>query len=109
LRTNLLIIPAVKAAVEGFQSADKPSWNRLFASKAELYDNGSPRDMRCFTQEALGCQRFLSIDRVANNGLYVEGEFYSEKAGSYRAYFNFELNNAARIRRLDIGMVEDAG
>jgi hypothetical protein len=67
---------------------------------------GNPRDLKCFTHKALGCQRFLSIDRVANNGLYVEGEFYSEKAGTYRAYFNF-VNNSIRIRRLDIGCNND--
>ena len=108
LQTNLLIIPTVKAAIDAFQSADKARWRRLFVSKAELYDDGSPSDLKCFTREALGHQRFLSIDRVANNGLYVEGDFYSQETGNSRVYFNFELNSSGRIRRLDIGAVDSA-
>jgi hypothetical protein len=106
LITNLLIIPAVKAAVEALQKADKAAWNRLFAPKAGLYDDGSPRDLKGFTQETFGRERFVCIDRVSNNGLYIEGEFHSDKRGVFRTYFNFELNDAGRIVRLDIGQVD---
>jgi hypothetical protein len=107
MRTNLLILPTVQAAVEAFQNVDKAAWNRLFAPKAELYDDGSPRDLKRYTEEAIGRERFLSIDRVANDGLYIEGEFHSDQAGTYRCYFNFELTHSGRIRRLDVGRAED--
>ncbi|QNI38477.1 hypothetical protein H7846_06955 [Edaphobacter sp. 4G125] len=105
--TNLLIIPTIKAAVEAFQSADRGAWKRLFTSKADLYEDGSPSDLERFTREALGHDYFLSIDRVANNGLYIEGDFNSAKNGISRIYFNFELNDSGKIKRLDIGRVEN--
>jgi len=104
---NLLIIPVVKAAVEAFQIGDKPAWRRLFAFGADFYDDGCPCDFERFTQETLGYNRFLTIDRVANDGLYIEGDFYSAQSGSFRIYFNFDLNDSGRIRRLDIGRAED--
>jgi hypothetical protein len=105
--TNLLIIPTVKAAVEALQNADKAAWSRLFASKAVLYDDGQPRDLKRFTLELFGRERFVSIDRVANDGLYIEGDFHSDERGNFRTYFNFELNDSGRIVRLDIGKAED--
>jgi hypothetical protein len=107
LITNLLIIPTVKAAVEAFQNADKSAWNRLFTPKAVLYDDGSPLDLKRFTQESFGRERFICIDRIANNGLYIEGDFHSEEWGDFRTYFNFELNDFGRIVRIDIGKVEE--
>lgn len=105
--TNLLIIPTVMAAVQAFQTADKVAWKRLFAPKADFYADGCPRSLERFTQEALGRDRFLSIDRVANDGLYIEGDFSSPQSDNFRIYFNFELNDSGRIRRLDIGPAED--
>jgi hypothetical protein len=107
LLTNLLIISTVKAAVEAFQSADRAAWKRLFAPRADLYDDGCPRSLERFTREALGRDRFLSIDRIANDGLYIEGDFSSVQSGNFRIYFNFELNDSGKIRRLDIGRAED--
>ena len=107
MHTNLLIIPTVKAAVEALQNADKAAWNRLFTPRAVLYDDGSPRDLKRFTQESFGCERFICIDRIANNGLYIEGDFHSGQGDNFRMYFNFELNDSGRIVRLDIGKVED--
>jgi hypothetical protein len=106
LLTNLLIIPTVNAAVEAFQNADRTAWKRLFTSRAVVYDDGHPHNLERFTQEALGRDRFLSIDRIANDGLYIEGDFCSAKSGNFRIYFNFELNDAGRIRRLDIGRAD---
>ncbi|MGD0649516.1 MAG: hypothetical protein ABR971_16140 [Acidobacteriaceae bacterium] len=105
--TNLLIVPTVKAAVEALQNADKVAWKRLFAPRAVLYDDGSPRDLRRFMKESFGRGRFICIDRVANSGFYIEGDFHSEEWGDSRTYLNFELNNSGRIVRLDVGKVED--
>ena len=49
----------------------------------------------------------ICIDRIANNGFYVEGDFHSDEWGNIRADFNFELNDSGRIVRLDLGKVED--
>jgi hypothetical protein len=107
LFSNLLIVPTVKAAVEALQNADKVAWNRLFTSKAVLYDDGSPRDLKRFTEESFGRKKFVCIDRIANNGLYIEGDLQSDESGTFRAYCNFELNDTGRIVRLDIGKIED--
>jgi len=77
LLTNLLIVPTVKAAVEALQNADKAAWNHLFSPKAVLYDDGSPRNLKRFTEESFGRGSFICIDRIANNGLYIEGDFHS--------------------------------
>ncbi len=66
--TNLLIVPTVKAAVEALQNADKAAWNHLFSPKAVLYDDGSPRNLKRFTEESFGRGSFICIDRIANNG-----------------------------------------
>jgi hypothetical protein len=59
-----------------------------------------------FTQETFGHERFVCIDRIANNGLHIKGAFHSDKWGDVRTYFNFELNDAGRIVMLDIGQVD---
>jgi hypothetical protein len=107
LLTNLLFIPTVRAAVEALQNSDKAAWNRLFAAKAVFYDEGRPLALKNFTQESFGRARFICVDRVANDGLYIEGDFHSDEWGNSRTYFNFELNDSGRIVRLDIGKVED--
>jgi hypothetical protein len=37
-----------------------------------------------------------------------KGTFIQMNGGSFRAYFNFELNDSGRSVRLDIGKVRDA-
>ena len=71
------------------------------------YDDGSsPRSLDRFTADALGHERFTSIDRVENNGLDVFGAFHSDQWGDFRTYFKFHLSAAGKIRRLDIGEAE---
>jgi hypothetical protein len=106
LIANLLIIPTVKAAVEALRYADIAAWDRLFTSEAELYDDGSPRDLKNLTQEVFGREYCAFVDKIANNGLCIEGEFRSSKWGDFITYFNFDFSDAGRIVRLDIGRVE---
>jgi hypothetical protein len=79
------------------------AWESLFEADARLFDDGSPRSLSKFTQEAVGHERFTAIDRVDNHGLDVTGEFHSETWGDFRTYFRFQLSAAGRIKRLDIG------
>ena len=101
--TEKLINPTVKAAIEALQKGDKQAWASLFESDASLYDDGSPRSLTRFTQEALGHERFTSIDRVENRGLDLTGSFHSEQWGDFRTYFRFHLSPSGKVRRLDIG------
>jgi hypothetical protein len=101
--TDALTNPTVKAAIEALQKGDRDAWSALFEPDAKLYDDGSPRSLREFTREALGHERFTSIDRVTNNGLDLIGRFHSDRWGDFRTYFNFQLTPGGKIARLDIG------
>ena len=104
--TDALTNPVVKAAIEALQKGDRKAWSALFESDAKLYDDGAPRSLEKFTRDALGHERFTSIDRVENNGLDLTGEFHSEQWGDFRTYFRFQLSPAGKIKRLDIGQAK---
>jgi hypothetical protein len=75
----------------------------LFELDAKLYDDREPRSLSEFTREALGHERFTSMDRVEHGGLHLIGGFHSARWGDFRTYFNFELSSSGKIKRLDIG------
>jgi hypothetical protein len=108
LRTELLGHETVKAAIEALQDGDRAAWSAQFDHGAELFDDGSPRSLARFTQDALGHERFTSIDNVniADGGLEVTGAFHSDEWGDFRTYFRFHLSPSGKIRRLDIGQTE---
>lgn len=104
--TDRLTNPTVRAAIQALQRSDKDAWAALFEPDATLYDDGSPRSLRKFTEEALGQERFTSIDRIENQGLDLTGGFHSATWGDFRTYFRFQLSANGRIKRLDIGQAE---
>jgi hypothetical protein len=101
--TDMLTNPTVKAAIEALQKGDRSAWSALFEPDAKLYDDGSPRSLEKFTEDALGHERFTSIESVDNNGLDLVGGFHSEQWGDFRTYFRFQLSASGKIKRLDIG------
>ena len=103
MNTDQLNDPTVKAAIEALQKGDKQAWTALFEPGARLYDDGSERSLEKFTREALGHERFKSIDRVENDGLHLTGEFHSDQWGEFRTYFRFHLSAQGKIAQLDIG------
>jgi hypothetical protein len=103
MNTDKLTNPIVRAAIEALQTGDRHKWSALFAAEARLYDDGNPRDLEKFTADALGHERFTSIDRVDNHGLDLTGHFHSDQWGDFETYFRFKLNAAGKIERLDIG------
>jgi hypothetical protein len=104
--TDLLTVPTVKAAIEALQRGDRKAWADLFAPTARLFDDGSPRDLAAFTREAVGHERFTTIERVEPHGLGVVGRFHSERWGDFRTYFRFQLSPGGKIERLDIGQAD---
>jgi len=98
--------PTVKAAVDALQSGNRQEWASLFEPDAELFDDGHPGSLESFTRDALGHERFVSIDRVENHSLELIGQFHSDKWGEFRTYFKFQLSPSGRIRRLDIGLAD---
>jgi hypothetical protein len=101
--TDVITNDTVKAAIEALQQGDRKTWSALFEPDATLYDDGSPRSLHKFTDDALGHERFTSIERVENHGLDVIGKFHSDTWGDFRTYFKFQLSPAGKIKRLDIG------
>jgi hypothetical protein len=101
--TDVLPNATVKAAIEALQKGDRKAWSALFEPDAKLYDDGNPRPLQKFTDDALGHERFTSIERVENNGLDITGAFHSDRWGDFRTYFRFQLSAAGKINRLDIG------
>ena len=103
MNTDTLTNPTVRAAIEALQKGDRKAWSAQFEPHAELYDDGNPRSLAEFTRDALGHERFKSIDQVENHGLDLTGAFHSDKWGDFRTYFRFQLSAAGKIKRLDIG------
>ncbi|HEY4275160.1 MAG TPA: hypothetical protein VGM68_06725 [Rhizomicrobium sp.] len=104
--TDQLQNPTVKAAIRALQEGDKVSWMALFAPNADLLDDGNPRSLSAFTDEAIGNERFVTIDAVTNGGLNLEGTFHTKSWGDFRTYFRFHLNAEGKITRLEIGQAD---
>lgn len=79
--TDKLTEPTVKAAVDALQKGDRSAWAALFEAGAKLFDDGAPRDLEKFTRDAIGHERFTSIERVSSDGLEIVGGFHSDQWG----------------------------
>lgn len=95
--------PVVQTALDALNAGDKNAWRALFAPSADLSDDGAPRDLASFTEEALGHERFTKIHRIENDGLGVFGDFHSDQWGDFPAYFKFHLDKDQKIDLLEIG------
>ncbi len=105
-KTDALTNPTVRAAITALENGDRKAWLVLFEPNAKLYDDGRLRDLKKFTRDALGHERFTSIERVENNGLDLVGAFHSDQWGDFRTYFKFQLSASGKIKRLDIGQAK---
>ena len=103
MNTKAITNPTVKAAIDALQKGDRDSWSALFESGAELYDDGKPRSVETFTRDALGHERFTSLERIGNDSRTLVGAFRSDRWGELRSYFRFKLSPSGKIKRLDIG------
>ncbi len=106
MKLDVLTNHTVKAAIEALQKGDKNTWSALFTPDATMLDDGHPRNLKQFTQDALSHERFTSIDKIENNGLNLEGAFHSDTWGDFRTYFRFHLTADGKIRRLDVGQAD---
>jgi hypothetical protein len=98
--------PKVQAAIEALQQGGTAMWLSFFTANARLLDDGHPRDFKKFSTEAIGHERFTSIDRVENNGLDIYGSFHSDTWGDFKTYFKFRLNEDGKFDRLEIGQAK---
>jgi ketosteroid isomerase-like protein len=103
MKSDARLHPTVRMALEALESGDRDAWEALFESEAELFDDGKSRSLGTFSRDALGHERFTSIEDVENDGRDVVGQFHSDRWGDFRTYFRFRLSESGKIKRLDIG------
>ena len=101
---NLSIITnaEVGKAIEALQSGDQ-NWYLYFTDNPEMTDDGHKVDFKSFFEKALGNEKFLSIDRVEDDGKTLYGNFKAGQWGTFRVFFKFHQNTAGKFERLDIG------
>jgi hypothetical protein len=94
----------VKKAIEAWQRGELKLWLSHFATDTELLDDGNPRDFKKFSSEAIDHERFVSIDKVENDGMSVYGHFHSDTWGDFKTYFKFHVDLATgKFGKLEIG------
>lgn len=103
MRTDALTNATVKGAIDALQRGNRSTWLSFFEPDAQLFDDGSPRSLHQFTEDALGHERFTSIESVSRDGLEVIGGFHTVHWGDFKTYFRFHLSPSGKIARLDIG------
>lgn len=104
--TSKLTNPTVKAAFQAWQQGDSKQWLSYFTADAQLLDDGHPRNFQSFSTEAMGQERFTSIDIVKDSGRSIYGHFHTEKWGDFKTYFKFHLDANGKIFKLEIGQAE---
>ncbi len=92
-----------KDAFEAWQKGDSKLWFSFFTNDAQLFDDGHTRDFNKFSTEAIGHERFTSIDKIEDNGLSIYGKFHSDTWGDFKTYFKFHVNSEGKIFQLHIG------
>lgn len=95
----------VRKAIEALQSGDQ-SWYGFFTDNPVMTDDGNKIDFKAFFSHALGEEKFLTIDKVENDGKDVYGNFKAGKWGTFRVYFKFHQNADGKFDRLDIGQAK---
>ena len=104
--TSKLANPVVRAAFETWQQGDSKGWLSYFLQDAQLFDDGHTRNFHRFSTEAIGHERFTSIDKVENNGLDIYGKFHSNTWGNFKTYFKFHIDSSNKIYKLEIGQAD---
>lgn len=92
----------VKQAIEALDAGDK-SWYTFFTADPHMTDDGNKVDFKSFFAKALGNEKFLTIDKVENEGKDIYGNFKAGQWGTFKVFFKFHLNAEGKFDRLDIG------
>lgn len=94
----------VRLAIEALQNNDLKAWYTFFTDKAAFTDDGRTLDFKSFFDNAFGKkERFLTIDRVGNDGKDIYGNFHAGQWGNFNVFFKFHQNADGKFDRLDIG------
>lgn len=94
----------VKKVIEALQANDKNAWYAHFTNDALFTDDGRAMNFKSFFDTAFEKkEKFLSIDKIGNEGQDIYGNFYAGQWGTFKVFFKFHLNAEGKINRLDIG------
>ena len=96
----------VKQALQAWQGGDRETFLAYFTAKPTMTDDGSPRDFNDFVTHACGTEKYLSIDKVDNNGKDIYGRFQAGNWGTFNVFFKFHQNADGKFDRLDIGQAK---
>lgn len=95
----------VRKAIEALQAGDK-SWYSFFTDHPVMTDDGNTVDFKSFFGKALGNEKFLSIDKVEEEGRAVYGNFKAGSWGTFKVFFKFHEGAGGKFDRLDIGQAK---
>ncbi|WP_051891367.1 hypothetical protein [Chryseobacterium sp. JM1] len=95
----------VKQAIQALQDGNQ-SWYTFFTENPVMTDDGNTIDFKSFFSNALGKEKFLSIDKVENDSKDIYGNFEAGKWGTFHTFFKFHKNNEGKFDRLDIGQAK---
>lgn len=94
----------VKKAIAALQANDKNAWYSYFTNDAVFTDDGRTLSFKSFFDNAFDKkEKFLDIDKVANEGKDIYGQFQAGQWGTFRVFFKFHQNADGKFNRLDIG------
>lgn len=101
---SIITNETVKNAISELQQQNKTAFYTYFTKDAIFTDDGNVLDLKKFFDNAFNHkEKFLTIDKVENNGTAIVGDFFAGQWGTFTVYFNFTLNADHKITRLDIG------
>ncbi len=104
MNTSSLINKTVKDAFDALQSNDKKSWFFQFSADAVFTDDGKTMNLKSFFDNAFNHkEKFLTIDKIHDDGKLIEGDFFAGQWGTFKVFFHFYINSDGKINRLDIG------
>ncbi|MDQ1090236.1 hypothetical protein [Siphonobacter sp. SORGH_AS_1065] len=102
--TNKLTNETVKKAFDALQSGDKLTFYSFFTKDPIFTDDGRTLNFKSFFDNAFNHkEKFLSIDKVENEGKSIYGDFFAGQWGTFKVFFKFHQNAEGQFDRLDIG------
>ncbi|GAA5219489.1 hypothetical protein [Membranihabitans marinus] len=69
-------------AIEALQNCHQSKYS-YFTKNPKMTDDGNPKDFDKFFKAALGEEKFLTIDKVEDDGKSIYGNFYAGQWASF--------------------------
>ncbi len=94
----------VRSAIGALQENNLTAWYSFFTENPVFTDDGRTLNFRSFFDNAFAHkEKFLTIDKVENNGKDIYGNFKAGQWGTFNVFFKFHQNAQGKFDRLDIG------